>query len=417
MIILMLLLPAVMLVATVILRTGQHDLSDMTLFVVLLWFYYGFSVPIDILIQGRTSTVWFEIDYWSQAGTYGVILCSIAFYLFAIGAALGSKLPLKKIRISIFKISPPPFWLVIVCLCAVFAVSYEEVVSLTRMERSKAGGSVSSKLINFLEFFVLAVSCIYILVAPHTGKVKTVLLLMVSLAIFSGDRSSAMLPVFAALIRFRPKVSRKQIIIIGFAFITLLFLWKPTYTCIRLSLAGETIELAKVFKDYGLSMIESSASYNMLVWSLTEDLSMDWPSGYSLLILPVLIGMPRFLLDVGQKTLGEAFLQQYRPELLERGGGAGFGGLPEFYLNFGWFGPLLLGFMVGICLRYAKTMHHGLVYFVLFLCLFRLFRSDVASIFKSYVVMFGGSMLLWSVFALFAVTLLKWSSTKKWQDK
>lgn len=87
-------------------------------------------------------------------------------------------------------------------------------------------------------------------------------------------------------------------------------------------------------------------------------------------------------------SLSVAYVTHFAPEVYERGGGRGFSTPLEAYLNFRYFGVVIVGFLVGIffrlisnnCIKSAFNM-----FLMIALCsiAFKFFRSESYSIFKN----------------------------------
>jgi len=66
----------------------------------------------------------------------------------------------------------------------------------------------------------------------------------------------------------------------------------------------------------------------------------------------------------------------------------------EAWLNFSYFGPFLVGLFAAIIIKYFDTTPRGLFYWVMLMMVFRFFRTDTASLFKSWFVVQGGTILI-----------------------
>ena len=97
----------------------------------------------------------------------------------------------------------------------------------------------------------------------------------------------------------------------------------------------------------------------------------------------------------------------------------GFSALAESLLNFGLFGPAVLGFAWGSLTKFFDSHRRGIMFYIFAFMTIRLFRSDFASLYKSYIIVFGGSVLivLLILYCLAAIAEKKAIGTNKVNDE
>ncbi|MBM3300409.1 MAG: O-antigen polysaccharide polymerase Wzy [Deltaproteobacteria bacterium] len=116
--------------------------------------------------------------------------------------------------------------------------------------------------------------------------------------------------------------------------------------------------------------------------------------GYTYTVLPMMMTFPRFLTEMPVQSLSEQYVFRYAQDVFDRGGGMGFSALAESWLNFGLFGPPLFGLAAGVLTKWLDRSPRGLFYFLMVIVLLRYFRSDFASVYKSWIVVFGGLVVI-----------------------
>lgn len=86
-------------------------------------------------------------------------------------------------------------------------------------------------------------------------------------------------------------------------------------------------------------------------------------------------------------NLSEWYLQVYEPEVLARGGGRGFSGVLEAYINFGIFGNVLVfGFYGWLMKQFDKKNDFQIVvYIAIMVSMYMFFRAEAYSIWKNMV--------------------------------
>ena len=150
-----------------------------------------------------------------------------------------------------------------------------------------------------------------------------------------------------------------------------------------------------------LSSQDASVSYGLLVAFLKHHVAGEFV-GKTYSVGLVEITLPRFAMKwmIGDDykrplTLSERFTRQFAPTVAEAGGGYGFSAVAEAWLNFGHIGPLLVGCLFGWGAAMLSRTRSPVVHCLLALVILRYFRSDFASLWKSYVVILGGGAVFW----------------------
>jgi len=375
-------------------------------FFVLLWFYYGFSVPIDYLTGVNVPQAWGVVDYSRPEFFHGMLEAMSMFYLVLFGYFIGGYVRARQTvgKVTVGRqsiIHPPSLSLIVFLVVIVLVANFDDVLNMSRMERNMQLNNTSYKLLKFVDLITLILCCLFIVYEKNLKKVKMVVFLSLIVGAFQGDRSSLAIPIIAYFYRIDFSVSKFKLQLFLIFGVFFLFLWKSVYSFILAYSLGKDVVFSDMLKGFSLSAIDATSSFNLLVWQIVDfDIySLLW--GYSILVLPFVIALPRFIFDFGFETLSEQYVATYLPHIAEAGGGRGFGGVAEFFLNFYIVGPLLAGIALGYLCKYFDKHKKSILGVIFLIVLFRFFRSDIASVVKTYVVMFGGVVLLWLCWSLF----------------
>jgi hypothetical protein len=82
-----------------------------------------------------------------------------------------------------------------------------------------------------------------------------------------------------------------------------------------------------------------------------------------------------------------------------------FSAIAEAWLNFGWLGPVLLGHVWGAAARFFDGRSRGICYYLFLILTVRLFRSDFATLYKNWIVVWG-SLFCVAIVLLIVYTVL-----------
>ncbi len=369
----------------------------------LMWFYYGFSMAIDVMLG-------FEIPYTSgapdfaDANYHSYVVISLAMFM-ACGITFFLSYQVTQPTLSVssqiaFRESSsgarylPPLWLLLALHLGLLVSFGGEYFYLSRQERGLLlDGSIYFRMLMLLLVCTKALDVLYIILSPSRITTAAVALIASTLGILSGDRSDFVVVVICLLLKYRFACSRRLFVCLAILAIVVFGTWKAVYTyTIETVLYGEPDWKFVKSSSSCLSGIESYGSHVVLTTYLQEDC--PYWLGSSYITQPFLMSLPRSLRGDSEVTLSQSFTSEYHPEVAKRGGSFAFSALAESWLNFGYYGPLLLGAFWGITAKRFDTGRRGIAFFVFAFITFRLFRSDVASLWKSWVIIFGGSMML-----------------------
>ena len=168
--------------------------------------------------------------------------------------------------------------------------------------------------------------------------------------------------------------------------------WKSAYHYVRSEIfeSGANRSVLE-FANTSLSGIDSSASSLIAVTALEHDC--PYYMGKTYVYDVVQTALPREWRDPDFLPLSQQFDWDYIPQHAEEGFSMAFSAIAESWLNFGIMGPLLLGITFGFVGKRIDTRPQGVVFYIFALTVFRLFRSDFASLCKNWIIIYGGAMV------------------------
>jgi len=384
-------------------KQGRIDLVDPKFQFLFGWFFYGFAVPIDFVAGFEIIRPWATVDYSQERYFNSMLLAIGLFYTVLFGFLLSYR---KKPPQGQIKTSPNlefltlPFIIIVPAIFVYFVINIDEILTLSRMDRNLQLENTSYRLQRFLETVLTATGCIFILYNKNIKNVHILTIVLILLGAVQGDRSSLVIPVFAWLLRTRPTIKSHHFLFVGIGGILFLFIWKALYSFILAYALGKDVTLADIMQTFSLSIIDPVGPFNLTTWVLTDWEIGDIYGGYTVFVLPIIRAFPRFLFEFDAPTLAEQFMILYLPHIAAAGGGRGFGIIAEFYLNFYLFGPFIFGVMWGLFSRLLNNHHSLILSFLFLMCNFRIFRSDIASVFKSYIIIYGSIFFAWYIISL-----------------
>jgi len=384
-------------------KEKRIDPIDFKFQFIFYWLFYGFAVPIDYVIGFEIIKPWAVVDYTQEKFFYSMLTAMLLFYTTLIGFLITYRKPIPinhYVKNQNVKLLTIPITLLVIIVVSYFLYNLDDILSLSRMERNIQGVNSSYRILKFFETVLTATGCIFILFNKNIKNVHILTFILILLGAAQGDRSSILVPAFAWLLRVKPTIKTRHFFILILSALFLLFVWKALYSFAIAYALGNDVSLNDMLKSFSFSIIEPVSSYNLTTWVLADWGLGDIYGGYTIFVLPYLRALPRFLFEFDVPTLAEQFMSLYLPHIAAKGGGRGFGIVAEFYLNFYYIGPFIFGIIWGLLAKYINNKHSLILSFIFLLCNFRIFRSDVASVFKSYVIMYGSVFFVWFIITI-----------------
>lgn len=375
---------------------------------IVMCFYYGLSVPIDLLVNVSVKqrsclpnlNLPENFQYVIQASLF-YTLCALCFMLAYITFP-----KLKKGRTFLYfyrRIMPSTKIVIIINIAVgiIFIMTFSFYASQMMSTGSAkqayylmAKKTIIFKLIGLLPSILLALNILFFIVNPVPKKTIFILIYTVVLGLITGDRSFPIIIIIVFLSRYRIAFSKWQIIAVPIIGIPLLTYWKVLYTAFLVVFGRETGSLWNFTPHFSLSGLEAVTSFNIFTYFIKEIPTPTVMAGSTYFTLPFLITWPRFIGGIKVATLAENFVWQVAPKVAAGGGGLGFSAMAESLINFGYLGPIFLGIIWGWIAKIYDTRARGVTFYILLCMTCRLFRSDFASLYKTWIVVFGSCLLL-----------------------
>ncbi len=375
-------------------RVAIHSLFHVF---VLVWLAYGLTVPLDLLfgfvVPAAAADRLPDLNQIAMRPVVTVILlhyiaCGVAF---AIMYWLSGR-PVRSPVYRRYAWSLPSVATVIVLAVVVLTIYVGAYWPYTRQARVVLGRDdliVKLLTLTTTAFFALVVA--YIAASSDRRRSLVVMALGMTVGAAVGGRFQILL--FPLLYAMRHQVSFRlsKALPAAAACWLLVVYWKVAYGALLYTYTtGAPLSLTSLPTVAGISGLEPATSFRIFAKFLTEADSPLWMgSSYSLRVASV--SLPRFLFETPTLTLAEEYGLRFHPSKIAKGGGLGFSALAESWLNFGVFGPLLLGGALGFVAKKFDGSRRGIAYFIMVVVFVRLFRSDAATLVKSWFVLLGGA--------------------------
>ncbi len=383
-------------------RFNLHSLHNIF---ILIWAYYTFCVPLDLMFFPELLSP--SVGGMPNLGdeTFGDEIGITFFHYLILGGSFfliyhflpgGSH---KNPRWKLLELPLPPLWVVITLNTLVFVASVVLIGSLSRSEAALLGATnVSYKFFTILTTFVQALNIIYVHEINDRRKALLIVLASFLFTLATGGRTTFVIFMLIFLIRYEIPISRVGRIVTGVLAICFAAFWKLIWSSLsQMIFFGGSASALLDLPSVTVSNFEGIGPYEISVSLLRHWGSSPWLLGETYIVTPLQLLFPRFLSWEPVQTLAEYYGQLFSPNFVALGGGIGFSAVGEAWLNFSHFGPFLLGLVFGYIAKYYDSHPRGLSYWIVVIVFCRLFRSDFASIFKSWLLILGISILVVTV--------------------
>ena len=395
------------------LRSDWGIRSQFDLFVIT-WAYYALCVPVDLFLGLSAEGPFLLPDLNEARYFHTVVEVTIYYYTLAIGYVLAYALlphataadtraflaaPFWWTKVPIVRL--PPLWLIMTLLCLVMAVYIGSYDGIDRGARAAMlRGDPSARLGNILTLRLTIAAVIVLIVLLNDRKqARWVVVGGVAVSLLSGGRTVAVFILVAYLMRHDVVISRQtRVLLVVGGFLFAMFL-KAAYVYVAsVFILGQPLSPLDLLTgriDAGISFsgLEGIGGYAWPVYFLEKGDSPLW-LGWSYVEIAARNTLPDFITGTGVPTLSMQFSPEVQPNSRLDPSGRAFSAIAEAWLNFGSIGPLLVGILFGIAAKILDTGPRGL-FFILFAGMsMRLFRSDFASAYNSYIVVTGAMACL-----------------------
>lgn len=367
------------------------------------WLYYGFSVGIDLISGAEIpytvgETHMMDPSSWGSVAfvMWNYVLCGIAFIVTYFVLQGGQESRPIQLR---YDLHAPPSW-ALVLLHLVAAYIYVQVFfGMDRMERI-----AMSQLHVYYKFATLVVPVtlaidVLVVLSSKDRKAFVAITLALLLSLLTGNRSYVLFVFLIGTFHWQPSLRGWRLIGIVASCAVMVFAFKTLYAVGLAWWMGFRVDARMIYENLHLTLsgLDADASYSIALF-YTNNTSPMW-LGKSYFVTPLLLAWPRFLGGTEISTLAENYVWTYHIATAKRGGAMAFSAIAEAWLNFGYVGALLLGAFWGAIANFFDRRPRGIAYFIVLLMIARVFRSDAASMFKNWV-------LVWGTMFVIALTLL-----------
>jgi hypothetical protein len=369
-----------------------------------VWLYYGFAIGVDLLTGAELQYTpgeahMMDPSTWRSVAfvMWNYILCGATFLLAYTVLGVGP----PRVLDQTYRFSLPPDIILLALNVLAATVFYSTFFDMSRMERlSVASTSPIHKFVCLLIPLALALD-IVVMIAGKGRKAVIAFFAAVLISLVTGNRNYVLIAFTVAAFRWRPAVRGWKLVGMVATCAAIVFSFKTAYAVGQGWLLGEKVDLAMIYENlqFSLSGLDAGASYLIAIFYTNQD--SPWWLGESYLLRPLYMTWPRFLGGIEVSTLAEEYIWSYHADIASQGGAMAFSAIAEAWLNFSYVGAALLGVFWGVVARIFDSRPRGIAFYILLLMVIRVFRSDFATIYKNW-------GLVWGV--LFVVVLLALST-------
>lgn len=374
----------------------------------LTWFYYGFAIAIDILLGLEIQGIPGMTDF-SDDASRELLVHVLAYYLLCGGAffiaySVGRKAQ-QPIRATSSVLLPPLPIIVAAHVVLLLLLAHAGYFGLTRPQRMLLiSDSTSLRLMLHSMAILRAIDLIIIILSDRRSYVLGTTVAAICLGLASGGRMELMSVLLILVLKYRLSCGRVKFATAVVALLAIFACWKSTYHYVYSHFFEPgTDRQVLEFANTSLSGIDSYASSLIAVTVLEEECPYYLGRTYTYDVVQA--ALPREWRDLDFLPLSQQFDWDYLPQRAEEGISMAFSSITEAWLNFGLLGPILLGMVVGVAAKFIDSRPRGVAFYIFALMVFRLFRSDFASLCKNWIVIYGGTMLA-GYFACLMLTYL-----------
>lgn len=290
--------------------------------------------------------------------------------------------------------------LFVVSIIAEFYVIFYKIGFSAYINSSRANKSLLMEDYSLLSFYrktipLVSILSLYLLLKYKLKFSRSIFivsfLLSIINSIFSVSRAellSVLLPILFLLSYFK-KISNKKVIAFGVISFILFGAWK--------GLSNGKLNVISYDSEF-------NSWYKICENVLYDNNGVNYLYGSSYLktllnlIIPVTKTMP----------LSSWYVKTYEYSVYVSGGGRGFSGVLEAYMNFWYFGNVLIYYIYGKILKKININSdlQIMIYMIIMTCIFQLFRSDSYSLLKT---------MMW--FKIYPVLIMFFLAKKSYQKK
>lgn len=267
------------------------------------------------------------------------------------------------------------------CFSIEYYVLFKKIGVINYLVASRASKSLLLAPYSRLSFYKLIIPLISIIalllyVKYKKRKAKIVFFIAFTLTLFdsilSASRSeliSVLLPIFYILEKYNI-ITKKILLIIAISSFILFGMWKSL-------LRASQVE---IYYDS-----EFNTWYKICNNVLDSNLPMQFGKSYLDTIINIVIPF------TNSEPLSRWYIKRFEYSIYEKGGGRGFSGVLEAFMNWGYLGNILVFGFYGFLMKqiqmkiYKNNDFFEIIYMILLISLFQFFRSESYSLWKNMV--------------------------------
>lgn len=384
--------------ALLIAASQQRNLYSLRNLFLACWLYYGFAVGFDLITGAEIPYTQGEV-YMMDPATWG----SIAFVMFnyvLVGVffvitywVMQGKHEVKPLSLR-YNVTTPPEWVIVLYHLAAAYIYVQVFLGMDRMERiAIAQRYTSYKFATLIPPLVLAVDILLIINSKDRKSILTSVFALL-IALLTGNRNYVLFVFLVTAFHWRPALSGWKLAGMVGSCGFMVFAFKTLYAVGFAWLMGQRVDAQMIYENLHMTLsgLDADASYVIAIFYTGQE-SPLW-LGRTYIEKPILLMWPRFLGGIDVSTLAEEYVWAYHTKTAERGGAMAFSAIAEAWLNFSYVGACLLGAFWGMVTHYFDKRPRGIAFFIVMLMVARLFRSDAASLFKNWVLVWGTMFVL-----------------------
>jgi hypothetical protein len=384
---------AALLLGANLVHSGRTNLYSAKNLFLVVWFYYGFSIGLDLFFEAELSYKPGEANLTDYAN-YDVLVFIMSQYMlcgaaFLLAYTLRRSVSANDIVDRTFDFRLPPLWFIVLLHILALGTFVHFFWGMDRMARLALTQQSPLYKLVCLIVPITHVLDILIIMRGNKSQARAAWGMAILLGLVTGNRSDVLLLFLVALFRWRPPIGGWRLMGSTAACGITLYTLKTIYAMLFAWSGGEPFswDLLVGSLPGSLSSLDASASYLISAFYLGQD-SPLW-LGRSYVEIPLMLTWPRFLGGYDVSTLSETYVATYQTMMAERGGSMAFSAIAEAWLNFSYLGAPLLGFAWGLAAHCFDKRPRGVAFYIFLFMTARLFRSDFATLYKNWIVVWG----------------------------
>jgi len=206
--------------------------------------------------------------------------------------------------------------------------------------------------------------------------------LLLAYSFLNFEREYILMTFYAFLLRAKPKRVNFYHILLFLIVLALLVFYKPIMWYFYSIISGDEIVYITDHKPVSFSFSDPTVSILMVSDFLSN--SGHYEDYYGSYIVNTIMQFLRTFFSIEWSSLGEYATNYFTSGVM----GTAFSMIVESILNFWYFGPIIMGFLLTVLffkieIMFAKYLY--IIYFLWFLFIFKFIRTELAVVLKLYI--------------------------------